>query len=98
MAKQRASIFDTGEQLDVSGFTPKPKTGSSAPLAEEVWEVSLAAQFRSNVQFNVKVLAEDGRCHLRDIRRAELGIGLYPPACDRGGVGHLSSPLTLFDG
>ena len=51
MPKQRASIFDAdeklGEQLDVTGFAPKPKTGSSAPPAEQVRAVSQGAKFLS---------------------------------------------------
>ncbi len=47
MAKQRASIFDAGEQLDVSSFAPKPKVDSSAPPPEQVRAVSQNANFRS---------------------------------------------------
>jgi hypothetical protein len=47
MVKQRVSIFDVGEQLDVSSFAPKTKTDSSAPAAEQVRAVSQSAQFRS---------------------------------------------------
>ena len=61
MTKQRASIFDTGDQLDVSGFTPKPKNSSSAPPAEEVREVSLAAQFRSREAAPPKVASQSKR-------------------------------------
>jgi hypothetical protein len=47
MAKQRASIFDAGEQLDVSSFAPKPQKDISAPGLEQVRAVSQGAQFRS---------------------------------------------------
>jgi hypothetical protein len=47
MAKQRASIFDAGEQLDVSSFAPKPQKDTSAPGPEQVRAVSQGAQFRS---------------------------------------------------
>jgi hypothetical protein len=47
MAKQRASIFDAGDQLDVSSFVPKPKPDASAPAVEQVRAVSQTANFRS---------------------------------------------------
>jgi hypothetical protein len=47
MAKQRASIFDASEDLDVGGFAPKPALDPSAPPAEQVRAVSQNAQFRS---------------------------------------------------
>ena len=50
MAKSRASIFGDDTEvpkLDLGAFTPKKTTDKTAPPAEQVREVSLAAQFRS---------------------------------------------------
>jgi len=47
MAKQRASIFDAGEQLDVSPFAPRAQPDASAPPPEQVKAVSQTANFRS---------------------------------------------------
>ncbi|MBZ5604540.1 MAG: stability/partitioning determinant [Acidobacteriia bacterium] len=50
MAKSRASIFgevEQGPKLDIGAFAPKKTTDKTAPPAEQVREVSLAAQFRS---------------------------------------------------
>jgi hypothetical protein len=49
MVKSRASIFEEGEgqELDVGSFAPKTAIDTKAPRAEEVREVSQAAQFRS---------------------------------------------------
>jgi hypothetical protein len=45
--KKRASIFDLGEgEIDVSGFTAKP-SASGGPPAEQVKQVSEAANFPS---------------------------------------------------
>lgn len=43
---ERASIFDTDPDFDVSGFAPKEKRAGEAP-PEAVREVSQAASFRS---------------------------------------------------
>ena len=50
MAKSRASNFgaaEEGPELDLGAFAPKKATDKTAPAAEQVREVSLAAQFRS---------------------------------------------------
>jgi len=73
MSSPRASIFDS-DDLDISGFAPRPGPDASAPLPEQVRAVAEAAQFRSreqpakrvqrrhrtgrNVQFNVKASQE----------------------------------------
>jgi hypothetical protein len=46
MASPRASIF-ADDDLDVSGFAPKPGPDRSAPPAEQVRAVAEAASFRS---------------------------------------------------
>jgi len=46
MSRQRASIFEEPD-IDISAFVPKPAPDAAAPKAEEVREVSEAAQFRS---------------------------------------------------
>jgi hypothetical protein len=50
MGKSRASIFgetDEAPKLDIAGFSPKKPSEMKAPPAEQVKQVSLAAQFRS---------------------------------------------------
>ncbi|MGH6682107.1 MAG: stability/partitioning determinant [Bradyrhizobium sp.] len=46
MSNKRASVFDTDDDLDVSGFTPKPAATPAAP-PELVRTVSEGAQFQS---------------------------------------------------
>ena len=46
MAGGRASIFEEDE-IDVAGFTPKPKTMQTGPAKAEVRAVAEAANFRS---------------------------------------------------
>jgi hypothetical protein len=47
MPGPRASIFEEADDLDLSGFAPKPAPDEAAPRAEQVREVSEAAKFRS---------------------------------------------------
>jgi hypothetical protein len=47
MSKNRASIFEGEDDLDLSGFAPKTKPDTAAPAPEEVRAVSEAANFRS---------------------------------------------------
>ena len=46
MAAGRASIFEEDE-IDVAGFTPKPKAAATGPAKAEVRAVAEAANFRS---------------------------------------------------
>ncbi len=46
MSNSRASIFD-GDDLDVSGFAPKPAPDKTAPPADQVRVVATAANFHS---------------------------------------------------
>jgi len=68
MSKQRASIFEAGEQLDVSSFAPKAKD-ASAPPPEQVRAVSQAAQFHSREAPAVKSEMQPKRA----IRRYRTG-------------------------
>lgn len=47
MSGSRASIFEEAEDLDLSGFAPKPPSKAAAPAPERVREVSEAAKFHS---------------------------------------------------
>ncbi len=49
MTSARASIFDA-DDLDISGFAPKPGPDSSAPAADQVRAITEAAHFRSREQ------------------------------------------------
>jgi hypothetical protein len=57
MAKERASIFDTADELDVSGFTPKPGPDPKAVPAERVRAIAEASRFPSR-EAKVSQLAE----------------------------------------
>jgi hypothetical protein len=46
MANPRASIFDD-DDLDISGFAPKPGPDASAPAPDQVRAIAEAARFRS---------------------------------------------------
>jgi hypothetical protein len=47
MTKERASVFDESEELDISGFAPKTAPDINAPTAEKVRAVAEAAHFSS---------------------------------------------------
>src|SRR5579859_4493768 len=47
MIKTRASIFENVPDVDVSAFSPKPRTDRHAPSAEQVKAVAEAANFQS---------------------------------------------------
>ena len=49
MSSPRASIFEA-DDLDISGFVPRPGPGTSAPLPEQVRAVAEAANFHSREQ------------------------------------------------
>lgn len=49
MSSTRASIFD-GDELDISGFAPRPGPDASAPPPEQVRAIAEAAHFRSREQ------------------------------------------------
>jgi hypothetical protein len=47
MTKERASIFDIADELDVSGFTPKPGPDPEAVPADRVRAIAEASRFPS---------------------------------------------------
>ena len=48
MSDQRAGVFDSVDDFDVSGFAPKPqKKAETAPSAEKVRAIAEASQFPS---------------------------------------------------
>ena len=49
MSSARASIFEA-DDLDISGFAPRPGPDTSAPAAEQVRAVAEAAHFHSREQ------------------------------------------------
>jgi len=49
MSTARASIFDA-DDLDISGFAPKPGPDTTAPALEQVRAITEAAHFRSREQ------------------------------------------------
>jgi len=67
MSKKRASIFQEseGEVLDVGSFAPKTAIDTKAPPAEQVREVTDAAQFRSREAKVPKIEAQFKRAARR---------------------------------
>jgi hypothetical protein len=65
----RASVFDTDEELDISGFEPKP-AGKSAMQSDLVKAVSEAAHFRSR---DPKQAPEQQNIIKREPRRYRTG-------------------------
>lgn len=58
MTKTRASAFtDIDDNLDISGFAPKPMPDTTAPAQEKVRAVSEASQFRSREPARPKLVA-----------------------------------------
>jgi len=47
MKKSRASIFEANDDIDISGFAPKPAAAPAGPPVEKVRAVSESANFRS---------------------------------------------------
>ena len=69
MSRERAGIFETGDELDLSGFTLKT-TPLSGAKPEEVRQVSEAAHFRSREPRTGLPVAEKPR---REPRRYRTG-------------------------
>ena len=69
MSNKRASVFDTGDDLDVSGFTPKT-TPMPAARPEQVRAVSEGAQFQSR---EPNLTAEPASTAKREPRRYRTG-------------------------
>ena len=52
---KRSSIFSVDSGIDLSGFSPKTRTESSAPAAEQVKAVSQSANFKSRESQTPKI-------------------------------------------
>lgn len=78
MSGERASIFETADDFDVSGFTPKP-VEKPAAKPEQVRAVSEAASFRSREPKSAPAVASkrDQRRY-RTGRNAQLNIKIKP--------------------
>lgn len=79
MSGERASIFGTDDEFDVSGFAPKPAK-KPAVKREQVRVVSEAASFRSREAAPVvpTVLQQRKQRRYRTGRNAQLNIKIKP--------------------
>jgi hypothetical protein len=81
MSGERASVFDSDEDFDVSGFAPKP-VEKPAAKPEQVRAVSEAASFRSRESRTAPVVpdapSKREQRRYRTGRNAQLNIKIKP--------------------